>query len=71
MTTRTSNLNGAIWRKSSYSGNNESQCVEIAVNIPDLIPVRDSKDKEGPALTFNTEAFSTFIQRVKAGRLDG
>ena len=57
------------WFKSSYS-NNGGQCIEVAANlIParDLVPVRDSKDPQGPALTFAADAFAAFVQAVKAG----
>ncbi|MGW5817263.1 DUF397 domain-containing protein [Streptomyces noursei] len=64
-------LSHAQWRKSSYSGDNNGQCVEIADNFPKVVPVRDSKDKEGPALRFQRDAFSAFIEQVKGGRFDG
>ena len=57
------------WFKSSYS-NNGGQCIEVAANlIPtrDLVPVRDSKDPQGPALAFDVDAFTAFVQAVKAG----
>lgn len=36
------------WRKSSYSGSNGGECVEIAIGIPGTVPVRDSKDPMRP-----------------------
>ncbi|WP_380286103.1 DUF397 domain-containing protein [Kitasatospora purpeofusca] len=36
-------------RKSSYS-NNGGQCVEVATSPSTTVPVRDSKDPNGPAL---------------------
>ncbi|MDY0811218.1 DUF397 domain-containing protein [Kitasatospora purpeofusca] len=54
------------WRKSSYS-NNGGQCVEIAANIPGLVPVRDSKDPSGPALAFPSDAWRAFVAAVQAG----
>ena len=57
------------WFKSSYSSNG-GECIEVAVNlIPtgDLVPVRDSKDPQGPALAFGVDAFAAFVQAVKAG----
>jgi hypothetical protein len=61
-------LIGARWRKSTYS-NNGGQCIEVADGVPGALPVRDSKDPEGPALTFTPEGFATFIQGVKNGSL--
>jgi hypothetical protein len=52
------------WRKSSYSGNNGGNCIEVAA--APLIVVRDSKDPDGPRLTFGREAWQAFAARVKA-----
>lgn len=46
------NLTGASWRKSTRSAGNGGECVEVADNLPGIVAVRDSKDLEGPALTF-------------------
>ncbi|MFE0459831.1 DUF397 domain-containing protein [Kitasatospora sp. NPDC058965] len=63
-----SDLNGAVWRKSSYS-HEAGQCIEIGHALPGASPVRDSKDPEGPALMFSAEAFASFIAGIKAGDL--
>jgi hypothetical protein len=55
------------WFKSSYSGSNGGNCVEVAANIPGSVPVRDSKDPQGPALTFTPEGFAAFVAGVKGG----
>ncbi|WP_030617024.1 DUF397 domain-containing protein [Streptomyces sclerotialus] len=57
------------WKKSSYSGGNGA-CVEIAVPAAEAIAVRDSKDPDGPRLTFDTAAWSTFVAEVGAGTYD-
>jgi hypothetical protein len=57
------------WFKSSYSDNG-GQCVEVAANLAaaaGIVPVRDSKDPEGPVLTFPAEVFTAFVAGVKAG----
>ena len=60
-------LTSAPWRKSSYSGSN-GDCIEAALGfIPGAVPVRDSKDPEGPALVFPAAAFAAFVGAVKAG----
>jgi hypothetical protein len=62
-------LNHAPWRKSSYSGNDGGDCIEAALGyIPGVVPVRDSKNPQGPALLFSTDAFAAFLADVKAGR---
>ncbi|WP_433498222.1 DUF397 domain-containing protein [Sphaerimonospora sp. CA-214678] len=63
-------LSGAQWRKSSYSGDNGGQCVEVAGNLPGVVAVRDSKDPGGPALVFTPDEWRAFISGVKAGDFD-
>jgi hypothetical protein len=58
-------LSGAAWRKSSYSGNG-GNCVEVASNIPGVVAVRDSKDLGGPALVFSTAGWKAFVAGVYA-----
>jgi len=56
------------WFKSSYSSNG-GDCIEVAANLVatrSIIPVRDSKDPQGPALVFGADAFTAFVQAVKA-----
>ncbi|MFE4977989.1 DUF397 domain-containing protein [Kitasatospora sp. NPDC056651] len=59
-------LSDAAWFKSSYS-NNGGSCVEVAPDFPSLAPVRDSKDPDGPALIFPSEAWSSFLAAVRNG----
>jgi Domain of unknown function (DUF397) len=60
-------LSQAVWRKSAYSGGT-SNCVEVAGNLPATVAVRDSKDPEGPALTFGHHAWKAFTGHVKSGK---
>ncbi|MFD7583246.1 DUF397 domain-containing protein [Kitasatospora sp. NPDC059817] len=66
MTGPTLDLASAEWRKSSYS-NNGGNCIEVAPGFPGVLPVRDSKDPEGPALVFPADAWSSFVAAVRAG----
>ncbi|MFC1409265.1 DUF397 domain-containing protein [Streptacidiphilus sp. N1-12] len=52
--------NALTWRKSSHSGANGA-CVEVAEPGGPVIAVRDSKDPQGPALTFSNEAWAAFV----------
>ncbi|MFF3005734.1 DUF397 domain-containing protein [Kitasatospora sp. NPDC057940] len=60
-------LDVTAWRKSSYSGSNGGNCVEVAPGFPGLVPVRDSKDPHGPALVFPAAAWEAFVSAVRAG----
>jgi hypothetical protein len=56
----TPDLSGARWRSSTYSGGN-NECVEVADNIPRLVPVRDSKRPDGPVIVVSRDAWRAFI----------
>ena len=58
-------LSNVTWRSSSYSNTNGGECVEIADHYPALVPVRDSKNPQGPALVFPTGAWESFVAGVK------
>lgn len=60
----------AVWRKSSLSGGNGGQCVEVATNLPGTVAIRDSKDHHGPALLFTPGAWGTFTDGIKTGQFD-
>ena len=60
-------LNGAAWRKSSYSNQEGGDCVEVADAFPGVVPVRDSKVPNGPALSFESASWAAFIGELKAG----
>jgi hypothetical protein len=60
------NVTGARWRKSSYSGDNGGNCVEVgAAGL--AVAVRDSKDPDGPRLAFAADTWEAFAEQVKAG----
>ncbi|MFJ6769401.1 DUF397 domain-containing protein [Kitasatospora sp. NPDC091257] len=59
-------LSAAVWRKSTYSGP-DNECVEVAGGVPGLMPVRDSKEPQGPMLVFPAGAWSAFVAGVKTG----
>jgi hypothetical protein len=61
----------ARWEKSSYSNGEGGQCIEFARNFiaSGVVPVRDSKDPEGPALAFSPASWATFVDAVKRGDL--
>ncbi|MFF1902724.1 DUF397 domain-containing protein [Kitasatospora sp. NPDC058218] len=59
-------LSCASWVKSSYSTNG-GECLEVSASFPGAVPVRDSKDPEGPALVFPAKAWQSFLAAVRAG----
>lgn len=60
-------LADAIWRKSSFSGSDEGNCVEVARAVC-LMAVRDSKNPDGPVLTFGRMGWQGFVSGLKSGR---
>ncbi|MFJ4748671.1 DUF397 domain-containing protein [Streptomyces albogriseolus] len=59
---------GAAWRRSSYSNQAGGDCVEVADGLPGLVPVRDSKVPQGPALCFEGGSWAAFIGDLKSRR---
>jgi hypothetical protein len=55
------------WRKSTYSGGNGGECVEIGMQSsqPGPVVVRDTKDRSGPVLRFGPAAWRRFAAEVK------
>ncbi|MEV0740313.1 DUF397 domain-containing protein [Streptomyces sp. NPDC050549] len=51
------------WRKSSYSGSNGGDCVEVADLTPH-IAIRDSKNPGGAVLTVSRRRFEDFINSL-------
>ncbi|KJK49453.1 DUF397 domain-containing protein [Streptomyces sp. NRRL F-4428] len=57
-------LTGAMWRSSTFSGGN-NECVEVADNVPGIVPVRDSKRPAGPVIGFGAGAWQAFVTQVR------
>jgi hypothetical protein len=51
------------WRKSSYSGDNGGECVEVA--SAEAVQVRDTTDHNGPVLTFTADAWQAFVATIR------
>jgi hypothetical protein len=55
------------WRKSSYSGGNGGECIEVrAQSQAGCVLVRDTRDRQGPVLAFGRQAWEAFAAIVKA-----
>jgi hypothetical protein len=59
-------LSRAAWRTSSYS-NNGGACVEVADNLPGIVAVRDSKDRNGSVLVLTPAQWREFTAGIRAG----
>ena len=61
-------LTGARWVKSSYSGPTGGNCVEVAFLAGDQVAVRNSRHPSGPALVFSAGEWDAFIGGARDGR---
>ncbi|MBC9719393.1 DUF397 domain-containing protein [Streptomyces sp. TRM66268-LWL] len=55
------------WFKSSYSGGDGGECVEVATT-PEAVHVRDSKERLGPRIVISHAAWTGFVSGL--GRCD-
>ncbi|WP_405112594.1 DUF397 domain-containing protein [Micromonospora sp. NBC_01405] len=53
------------WRKSSRSGGNGGSCVEVADNMPGVVLVRDTKDRDGGTLHLTPGTWQSFVDLAK------
>ncbi|MET7743266.1 DUF397 domain-containing protein [Streptomyces sp. NPDC005385] len=58
-----SSATGLAWFKSSYSGTQGDDCVEIAI-AEQAVHVRDSKDVSRPAFVVGREGWRSFLRFV-------
>ncbi|MGW5647160.1 DUF397 domain-containing protein [Saccharopolyspora sp. NPDC003752] len=61
-------LSNLAWRKSSRSAT-YTNCVEVAF-VDSAVAARDSKDPDGGVLLFGAATWASFVDGVRAGRLD-
>jgi hypothetical protein len=67
MGVRASDLVDAAWTKSSHSGPQGGNCVEVAFLPAGEVAMRNSRHPDGPALVFTPGEWHAFI----SGALDG
>ncbi|SCE79043.1 protein of unknown function (DUF397) [Micromonospora matsumotoense] len=60
-------LTAARWHKSTKSGGNGGNCVEVAGNLPGVVLVRDTKNRDGGVLTFAPAAWRGFVDFASRG----
>ncbi|MFF8613483.1 MULTISPECIES: DUF397 domain-containing protein [unclassified Streptomyces] len=62
--TSVGNGSDSAWLRSSYSSSGDgNDCVEVA-SAPGAVRVRDSKDCQGPRLSFTAGAWEGFVSYV-------
>ncbi|WP_033329181.1 DUF397 domain-containing protein [Streptomyces yerevanensis] len=57
---------GLVWFKSSYSGTEGGECVEVAASTA-AVHVRDSKAAAGPVVTVSREAWAGLLELASSG----
>ncbi len=65
MADRHPDMSRAVWRKSARSSGTGQNCVEVAVNLPGIVAIRDSKDPGGGALRFSPDQWKTFLENIR------
>lgn len=66
----------AIWERYeairlwAYPERESRRIIEVAMNLPGMIAVRDSKDPAGPKLLFTRDEWKAFIGGVMNGEFD-
>ncbi|HEX6525816.1 MAG TPA: DUF397 domain-containing protein [Streptosporangiaceae bacterium] len=56
------------WRKSSYSGANNAECVEVAATSDgEHVLVRDTRHRAGGTLRFSSAQWRSFLAGLLAG----
>ncbi|HEY8984344.1 MAG TPA: DUF397 domain-containing protein [Streptomyces sp.] len=58
----------AAWFKSSYSGSDQSTCVEVADVRRDFdeVAIRDSKNPRGPVILLSSAPFTSLIDHLRS-----
>ncbi|MCE7081940.1 DUF397 domain-containing protein [Streptomyces sp. ST2-7A] len=53
------------WRKSTHSGNDNGNCLEVRDGVPAMVPVRDSKRPGGPVVNVPVASWVGFVDHLK------
>jgi hypothetical protein len=64
---KASDIVGAAWTKSSYSGPTGGNCVEVALLPAGQVAMRNSRQPDGPALVFTSAEWCAFISGARDG----
>jgi hypothetical protein len=58
------------WRKSSFSGAPQQNCLEIATAADGHIMIRNSTNPDGPVLLFSPAEWTAFLDGVSSGEFN-
>ena len=58
---------GVDWRKSTFSGNNGGQCVEVATSQTGIL-VRDTANRTGTMLALPASAWRSLLAEVRGSQ---
>lgn len=58
-------MTDSMWRKSSYSGENNGNCLEVRDGVPGAVPVRDSKRPDAAHIIIGADAWQAFVKHVR------
>lgn len=58
----------APWRKSSYSGGSQTECVEVAP-VAGVVGVRDTKNRDAGHVVVSAFTWRAFVSAAKIGDL--
>jgi hypothetical protein len=58
-------ISALSWRKSTRSGNNGGDCVEVA-DAARVVLVRDTKDPDGAVIKFSAGAWRGLVVNIKS-----
>jgi hypothetical protein len=65
------NSGAVTWRKSSFSGANGGNCVEVGQVGDGAVLVRDTKDRgHGPVVRYSQAEWRAFVAGVRNGEFD-
>jgi hypothetical protein len=67
---RANHIADVAWRKSSHSGAQGGNCVEVAELPTGEVALRNSRDPEGPALIYTRAEIAAFVAGAKDGEFD-
>lgn len=54
------------WRKSSRSGPEGGECVEVSTNLGEVTRIRDSKNPDGPSLELGRRGLGALLGRLRS-----